>query len=419
MVMLMKMSRIAAIFLAITALYLVLFCGPALSADDPAVKPVASTAAASKPAKPSDSFAANAVTGFGAEVNLQTGQLEVSLECVKLAGITEDMELNLGLSRHDVLPGADSTLYNLPSGWKWDLDYVDTKNEVLCLSGSASLTIDSQWQPSGLRYVKSRMFRIETFQGALAYDKREYSYRFTMLNGSGRYFDRYGRLICVDDRFGNHILYRYDRDDYIENSSLAEIIDSYGQHINITYSGGQPAKEVVITMPDKRTASLNFDITPTYDSRITIVNPEGRKILIKLFPDRTVREIAYPSGGSVQYDYMDNAISYQLARGEQPRYFSAVGSVTEDPVSGNSEKSVTQYSYRSTGRFYTGYPEYAFGDDELLLSGNNAFSFSTQVTAKRSEENGGEVTSVVTFNHLNLETLRELLPAGWQLQQDS
>ncbi len=359
---------------------------------------------ASKKAKPSDSFAANAISGIGAEVNRQTGQLDINIKCFELPGVTDEMDASLSLARHDVLPGDDSTVYKLPSGWKWDIDYVDVKNKILNISGNANLTIDPRWTPSGLRFIKNRMFKIEELsaEAPLPYDKRKYSYRFSMIDGSGRYFDRFGRLICSDDRFGNHILYYYDADDYIEKCGLLKIVDSYGQSIDFSYSGGLPAKEVVITMPDKRTAVCSFNITPTYDSNVALVSPDGRKAVLKLLPDGRVREIVYPSGGSVFYEYKDNAISYMLVKGEQPKYFPAVCTVTEDPKSEGSAKMITDYDYRSSGKFYTGYPTYPFGENALIQSNDNSFKFVTKATMRRSTENGGDVQEITTFNHLNL-----------------
>jgi hypothetical protein len=361
-------------------------------------------------AKPSDSFAANAVSGFGVEMNPQTGQPGITVTWIQLKGITEDMDLSLAMSRHDVAQTDDSFVYGLPKSWKWDIDYIEVKDEVLCMTGSASLKIDPSWKPSNLRYIKSKMLKMERFSGegkGFKYDNRKYSYRLSMLDGSNEYFDSFGRLICVDDRFENCILYYYDKDAGIENSRLTKIIDSFDQEINFRYSGGLPAEEVIVTMPDGRKAECSFGI-----DKITLISPEGRKAEIKLWENGSIREIVYPAGGSIRYEYNDNAIDYKLAGDGPTQGFSAVSSVIEDPKSSGSDKMITDYDYRTSGRFYTGYPDYAFGSNALMESADNSFEFVTSIISRRFPENGGNLKTLKKFNHLNLALETDISQAG-------
>jgi hypothetical protein len=251
----------------------------------------------------------------------------------------------------------------------------------------------------------------------LAYDKRKYLYKLTMIDGSGRYFDGFGRLICVDDRFGNRILYYFDKENYIEDSRLVRINDSFGQDIHFSYTGDRQVKGAEITMPDLRKALCSFNITPTLSSNVTLISPEGRKVVINLFENGRIREVVYPSGGSIRYYYNDNAIDYIMARGDQKRSFPAVSKIIEDSGHAGSAEKVTSYDYRSgIGRFYTGYPDYPFGSNSLFTSPANAFKFSTSVTSRRTEENGGNLKTVITFNHLNLP-LRTDIEQGGKLKQ--
>ncbi len=408
----MKMINRRAYRILTACLFVFAFCGEASASDDANSEMKPNLEVSAKNVKPSDSFAANAVSGFGIEVNPQTGQPGVNIECINLPGIADEMDLSLGLSAHDLAQGDRSTIYGFPPGWKWDLDYVDTKNDVLNLTGSASLALDSSW-PSGLRYVKSGMFRMERLPGELTYDKRAYSYRLTMLDGSSRYFDKYGRLICIDDRFGNRILYYFEKDTFIEDSRLVRINDSYGQDIRISYTGDKVVKEAVITMPDERKASCSFNITPSLSSNVTIVSPEGRTVVIRLSENGRIREVAYPSGGSIRYEYNDNAIDYILARGDNRKSFPAVSRVIEDSGHAGSAKKTTSYDYRAgIGRFYTGYPNYPFGSNTLFTSGDNSFSFSTLVTSRRKPENGGDQMTCITFNNLSLPVRTEIRQGG-------
>ncbi len=407
------------VFISLLALCVSAFPDTVFSSENSESFGGADTAANKKDVRPSDSFAANAVSGFGIEVNPQTGQPGVTITCIDLPGIVEEMDLNLNLSAGDTVSGDKSSVYGFPAGFKWDLDYVDAKNEILKLTGSASLIIDPSWRPSGLRFVKSAMFKMEKLSGAgaeLTYDKRKYLYKLTMLDGSARYFDRFGRLICVDDRFGNRILFYYDRDDYIDNSKLVKINDSFGQDIGITYTGDRLVKTAEITLPDGRKAICSFNITPALSSNVTLVSPEGRRVVISLFENGRIREVQYPSGGSIRYDYNDNAVDYILAKGGKTRSFPAVSKVTEDSGHAGSAKKTTYYDYRSSGRFYTGYPDYPFGSDQLFTSGANAFKFSTSITSRRNPENGGNIKTLITFNNLNLP-LRTEIRQGDSLKQ--
>ncbi len=365
----------------------------------------------SAPVKPSDAFAANAVRGVGAEVNPQTGQLGLSLPVVDLPGIADEMDLDLSLSRYDVAPGESTSLSGLPVGWKWDLDRI--QGDTLELSGSASLKLDPTY-PSGLRFVRSKQLRLWPQAGEmdLVYDGRKYLYRLETLDGGSRYFDRYGKLLAVDDRFGNYVLYQYEGTGDLTRSRLTAMVDRHGRKVVITYREGAPAKEVVVTLPDGRTARCRFDVRPAYGSNITLESPEERVTRILLDPGGAVIGIVWPWGGKTAYAYLDNAINYRTENGRTGS-FAAVQSVVEDPVSPGSAPTTTRYAYVG-GKYYTGYPAYTFGDDSLMShSGSGAaFEYTTVATTVRTDGNGPPVRVRSTYNHLNIPVKTEVEQGG-------
>ena len=151
--------------------------------------------------------------GIGAEVNVQTGQLDVTFNDIKLNGMSEDVGIDLGISNG----GGAKKILGLPLGWKFSIDYIDTKTpQKLYMNGSQNYTIDSKFYSydsegekyySGLRYCTSKGIKFEDKKAKidLPYDtKLKYRYILSTSKGSHEYFDYNGKLICQDDRFGNH-----------------------------------------------------------------------------------------------------------------------------------------------------------------------------------------------------------------------
>ena len=360
----------------------------------------------------SNSAASNYTMGIGAEVNVQTGQLDITFNDIKLNGISEDVGIDLGISNS----GSESKIYGMPSGWKFSLDYIDIRSETLYMNGSQNYTMDKAYiskdgYKSGLRYCTSKAIKLEEEAGSLPYKNKEgeltaYRYKLSMKNGSSKYFDYNGKLLCQDDRFGNHIMYNYDKKGATPyNAILRSITDSFGQEIRIKSED----KVVTVTMPDERT--VIYDVSDVKEIKIKGVTDLTAYLILD--DKKRVKSIKYPTGGTVEYFYSDKALQYQVDG--KAIDLPGVVKVVQDPHSTESKKAVTRYNYGAPGSFnFTGIGRYNYipGDDILMKEGNNNYKYSTTVTSERSADCGGNVISTQEFNFLHLPLKTKITADG-------
>ena len=327
---------------------------------------------------PSSSQAANCANGVGAEVNAQTGQLDITFSEINLEGMSEDVGIELGLSNSGE---AGKLIYGMPKNWKLSLDYIGTNNgdKTLYLNGSQNYAIDFAFKTgdgykSGLRYCTTR---------AIKFEQTPSGYTLSTSKGTSEIFDSYGKLICLKDRFGNEVTYSYDDPNASPyNARLESITDSYGQKITFAYDQGS----ITATLPDGRSVCYDF----SHNDGITITGATGRKATLKLNGTQ-VTEIDYPTGGAIKYEY-GNAIPYgKNVKGS----FPAVTKVTQCPDTNTS--IVTTYNYQgekednTSGHSFAGagQVEYTSDYDPLMQSSStdtyniNDNKYSTAITSYR------------------------------------
>lgn len=228
----------------------------------------------------------------------------------------------------------------------------------------------------------------------------EAEYVLSTSKGINEYFDIDGKLICQDDRFGNHISYEYDRTGTPFQCSLKKITDSFGQKIGIDCA----ANAVTVTLPDGRTVGYDFSST----DKVTVKGIDGRIAIIYLTyvkGEKKVCGIKYPTGGEVRYEYTEQAIPFSINGNTD--YFSAITKVIEDPGFGGREIR-TEYDYNAingcnfAGNTLCDYNMYGSDRDPLMQSNNNAYRYATTVISSRDVDCGGNIQSTQTFNFLHL-----------------
>ena len=391
----------------------------------------------------SSSYASNMTVGVGAEVNPQTGQLDLTISNVKLPGITQEMDISLGLSNN----GGATPILGLPAGWKFNIDYIDTTAKKLYMGSGQSYAIDDTFYSlrpsdgtkyySGLKYCTQLSIKFEAAvknpdgkYPSIPYgdSSRQYAYILTGLGGTHEYFGPDGKLRCYDDRFGNHIDYKYDSElANAYNSKLVSIIDSFGQEIEVKFDTLlTPPTEVhtigvhTIKMPDGRTAvyDLRYLKSANY---FTVTDLTGLKATIGVTSSKNnrVEYIDYPTKGRTKYVWSEKAIKY-LPPGYSPasyEWFPAVTAMIQAPVATdtkmeNSSNIVTQYSYGENN--FTGYPhEYdtVNSADPLMQGTSNhqadqTYTYNTTVTSYRNGDAtvGNDVATATTYNFLHIPT---------------
>lgn len=372
-----------------------------------------------------NSNSSNSTGGVDAQVNPQNGQVDLNFNNIKLHGVTEDVALTLGLSNG----GEKQSVYALPAGWKLNIDYIDFQEQKLYMTGGKSYYIDYDFSTadgykSGLRYCTDHGTKFNSLgkQTPLPYNSNlRYAYTLSLLNGSIKYFDASGKLICLADRFGNNIIYTYYNPDASPyDTALKNVRGSYGQDQDIGID--TQGTVVKITMPDKRTAIYDFSEMFS-NNLITVKDLTGRKTKIYVSHNgERVESILYPDGGQIRYSYSDNEIPYLVSGESQPRYFPAVVSELHEPGTPNnaSDDMVTQYDYVGAGsKCFTGYPDVVYYDgdksggfDPLMESGLNNYAYTTTITNIRAKENGGDVYSKTNYNFLHLPLSSQLYQKG-------
>ena len=352
---------------------------------------------------PSSSQASNYTLGIGAQVNSQTGQLDVTFNNIKLPGISGETGIELGISNG----GTANKIYGVPAGWKFSLDYIDTDGTgKVYMNGNQNYIIDpefcsydseNQAYYSGLRYCTTKAIKFEKKERetVLSYDSGvSYRYILSTNKGVNEYFDSCGKLICQDDRFGNHILYHYDTiiGDTPYTAKLSGITDSFGQYIKVDCS----TSVITVTMPDKKTVVYDFSEL----GQIEVKDVSGEKAVLELNGENKVSKITYPAGGYVKYEYKAE-IPYMI--NNVRKTFNGISQVTE--YAGTGKATTTQYNYEAIPEHSfsgIGACNYASDKDALIESNNNGYRYRTQITSVRGDDCGGNIVSEQDYNFLHL-----------------
>jgi len=339
---------------------------------------------------------------LNSQINPRTGVLQVNLSPPPLAGFLGANITPSIFYQHSSLASGNHML-GLPLGWSYPFSFIS--EDRVFIHGQQSYFIDSS-SASGLGYykLKNLFFKICPDK-PFPYDStQKYGDILQFQDGITQYFDTNGRLLGMDDRFKNHVLFYYDGEGDVYNSKLQKIINSYGQEITFTYDEASDKPGITIAYPKGANDSVTFKyVTDKNNLYLTeYIDPIGNHTKIinngGIVRKDLISEIDYPNGTKATYVY--TSLMYKTPT--DYAIFDAVCSSVHESYK-DQTRSIT-YNYNPYPDYpdhnYTGYPLYG-GDgkaDALLESVDNAFRYITSV------DDGIFVTDhIYNFLHLELE----------------
>ena len=144
-------------------------------------------------------------------VNPATGSLNIS---IPLLAIKSELPFTLSANYS---AGTNGSL-GLPVGWGLNIDHINLDSHSITFNNITYL-IDPNWQDSsgyqsGLKYLNQHGVKFVDLRASQTLppsynDSRSYRYLLTFQNGGHDYFDAAGKLIMKNDRFANHLAFKY------------------------------------------------------------------------------------------------------------------------------------------------------------------------------------------------------------------
>lgn len=347
------------------------------------------------------SNAPNYAAPIGYEINPRTGTLQISISPPPLfdslggratPGIHYSQDANF-LNRQ---------ILGLPLGWLYAYSFIlDSKVHI---NGGSSYFLDPDYA-SGMRYYTIKGIAYIDLGEEMTYPHdaaRTYSSMLQFVNGDNQYFDSYGRLVGMDDRFGNFVSIEYDRAGDVLSSKIIRIIDSYGQKTEFTYT----SDSICVTYPEGGPNTITFSyLLDSEDYLTAYVDPLGERTIIEsnggLARHDLVSRIVQPNGLEFKYEY--GALRYcTVIGGDYYRLDCIVGVYAT--WQGVTRAVTYNYDPDSTAHNFTGYPLYGIlpKEDSLLLSADNQYRYRVQI------DNGILITEH-SYNRLHLEMETRIL----------
>ncbi len=366
-------------------------------AQKKAVKAKSAKKKSSNPNLSQASNASNFNNALGAEVSPRTGDLSLSLNVPTVYGfLGENITPSIKYSQSSLDSG--NQMLGLPLGWQFPFSYI--YEERVFINGDQSFFIDSSYS-SGMRYYTLEDANFEFTSIAFPYDTSQQTANILrFLNGNTQYFDKNGRLIGIDDRFGNYVMFHYNTTSGgVFSSKLLSITTGYGQEIIFDY--GQDA--ITISYPDSDNNSIDFSYLVANQSseligykdplgnKTTIINNGGSE-------NRLVSELIYFNGLKILYEY--SAIKLKLSSTDFT--LKDVVSCVKEQHLEDSREFTYNYNPLDNEHNYTGFPNYipSSFEDTLLLNGSD-YAYTTQI-------HDGILITEHCYNHLHLELERNI-----------
>lgn len=332
------------------------------------------------------------------QVNPRTGSLGVSIASPPLQGILS-MDINLSITYAQGTTTPVQMLFGLPPGWSYSLSYI--WNNAITINGNQTYIIDRE-SPSGLQYYYKQDIFLDSYSPQnypkLPYGTNpEYAYKLHFLDGHNQYFDAMGKLICWDDKNGNHQIFGYDQENAsITQAKLISVVDTYGQTITITFD----ADSIEVAYPQSKANQIRFAYVTSKGSLVSYTDPLGNITTLTygggLVRNNLLSQIVYPN-------QLVTTVSYSTL------YFldSSGTTLQQDVVSAirntyQHETRSTTYDYdpppySGTHYNYLGYPTYRVvnGTDSLFDSNDNSYRYRTAI-------NNGITQTINEYNRLHL-----------------
>jgi RHS repeat-associated protein len=340
---------------------------------------------------------------LGYQVDPRTGTLQLNISAPTVSGfLGKEITPSISYVQQQYLLAEN--FLGLPLGWRYNFSFI--ANGCVFIGGQQSYNIDSGYA-SGLRYynLKDLVFQ-SVASTSFPYDTtQQYVDVLCFKNGNTHYFDENGRLLGMDDRFGNHVLFYYDGDGTVYDCQLTKIVDAYSQEINFTYTTGQ----IKITYPaGQNNITFVYQTDPSNSYLTGYQNAMQQNINVAydggIAQDNLISSITYPNGLAVSFDY--DVIKYfpdpNKSNVNELDVITAVNQKFAD------QTRVVNYDYDpyNDAHNFTGYPEYGMsaGQDTLLESGDSDYSYTTQVS-------DGILSTQHAYNYLHLELTTQVFTA--------
>jgi RHS repeat-associated protein len=360
------------------------------------------TSGSAESQKPLGQMAKNYSNPLKAQVDTRTRSLAITFEPPVLKGRAL-MDLNLGITYTQSASAGSTSLFGLPYGWSFFLSYI--LDDHIVINGTQSYKLQSTNDVTGMEYFKAKNLKLDFDGGTLPYSYKQssvkkYSRKLIFLDGHNQYFDVKGKLICYDDKWGNHQLFYYDDDDKpISGAKLVEVITTEGKSVRIKFPD-RNKKEILITVyyPTDGKNSIEFSYRAETNLKLTgYINPINDITDIEYDGGgqrNLISKITYPSGLTKEYSY--TKMTY--LNNWNDAFLEVVSKVKSTYLS--DERTVT-YSFSGDKHNYLGYgyPELSVetgNEDPLFKSENNNYIYSTIV-------DDGITKTTHDYNWLNLE----------------
>ena len=330
----------------------------------------------------------------GYQVNPRTGTLQVSIAPPPLFGFLGEAATP-AIQYSQNASFLNRQILHLPLGWLYSYSFI--LDSRVYINGAASFYIDPGYA-SGMRYYTLEDVVFEDFgePRPFPYDKsRSYTCMLRFTAGNRQYLDAHGRLIGMDDRFGNHVIFEYSGDGDVIASKISRITDSLGQATLFTYASDR----ITVAYPRGGSNAIEFSFLLDGQSYLVgYIDPLGERTTIEskggLARHDLVSRVAYPNGLEVTYDY--GALRFYLpGKGQFYRLDCVVG---VHATSAGVTRTVTyNYDPDDTAHDFTGYPDFFVdGQTDHLLESGSDYRYRTQV------DDGILITEHV-YNRLHLE----------------
>jgi RHS repeat-associated protein len=328
-------------------------------------------------------------------VNPQTGNLSLSIQPPKINSIFGD-KITPSITYNQGNVQQFKNFLGLPFGWNFGLSYID--REHLFIDGSSSYLIDLNIQ-SGLKYYKLKNMELIYGPSVFPYNKsKEFSYKLVFHNGCNQYFDKHGKLLGMDDKYKNHVLFEYtNKDTDVFGCKLSKIINSFGQNILFEYKND----DIIIKYPNggKNDIEFKYCLNSQHTSLLKYVDPVGNEISFTnkggVVNNNLLSEVKHSNGLTVNYEYT----------GVKSSIVGSTNTVLMDFITNiksqfDDHNHLVQYNYNpyKNEHNYTGYPKYkkTTNKDSLLESNDNDYRYHTQI-------DDGILITEHTYNYLHLE----------------
>lgn len=336
-----------------------------------------------------------------------SGSLMLNIPLVNLIGKLDGVGLAIQLSYSMGTPGR----LGLPDNWSFNIPFL-IPGVALEVKGMRYI-IDPDWTDStgyasGLKYENNHgiAFTNNISGLPLPYGESGQSYQFSYADtdGSCYFFDSTGKLLMQADRHGNFIYYSYTGSELLD-----AITDSFGQQTSFGYNPNQ----IVITCPDGRTTTLDYDSKGIS----SLVDPLGHATSFTMVQQNgfnVIGTIAYPSGKTTSIAYTSiqfldtNGATYSIPAISDLYYLDQA----------NAMLAHYQYAYgtNSGGNTFTGYQGgYALSStsDGLLESNNTLYTYNVEVRSMDAANNILALSDTsYSFAHVPLQQNTYIIEAG-------